>query len=116
MVINPIIKQDIQAFRGVSCIISWQFKDKNGNIIPLNGVVAKSQIREEPGGSLVTEFVSQVFESDGKVVLSLTEAMTEAIPAKAYQYDVKLSDMNGNSALLVRGFLYVSEPITKDGA
>ena len=114
MIINPVIKQDIQVYRGISCIISWQFKDKSGNVIPLMGVVAKSQIREEPGGSLISEFATQVMESDGKVVLTLNETATAAIPVNTYKYDVRLEDTEGNSALLVKGMLYVSEPITKE--
>ena len=87
-------KYDIKHYRGDSYSQEIRFKTDLGNPENLTGKTIKAQIRESTDldAALTTTFSIQRFDTDGRIVLSLSPSATQSLDAGKYAYDVQIDD------------------------
>jgi hypothetical protein len=93
-----------------------RLKTPDGLPMDLTGYSARLQVRVKPGAELLLEMTVDngitIQALDGELGLLLLDADMD-IPAGRYQYDLKLTDAGGLSAILITGHWIVESRITQ---
>lgn len=106
-------KANLVIDQGSTYSVTLDLTDENGDVLPLDGYVANSQIRKwytSLNASAIFEAV--VNASSGELTLSLTANQTSSLVAGRYVYDVEL-DQNGVISRIVEGIVTVTPQVTK---
>lgn len=87
--------------------------DENGDVLPLAGYQANSQIRKWYTSSNVSATFSTSIDTDlGVITLSLSANQTSSLEAGRYVYDVELK--NGSEiSRIVEGIITVTPQVTR---
>ena len=81
----------------------FQFKDSAGDPINLTGSTVEAELWTEGKHAKLADFVVTIVDVLlGKVKISLTDATTAKLPESGY-YDIRITDVYGNSYYWVRG-------------
>lgn len=85
---------------------------QNGVPMDLSGANAKAQIREhEHDNAVVAEFDIAIVPAEGKITLSLNDAITSTLEPKYYVYDLKITS-NSIVTYWLRGKFIVDGRVT----
>jgi hypothetical protein len=89
----------------------------NPNSLDLTGWSFVSQIRDQPGGTLLGAWdISTPNPSDGKIVMEISGATSVALPAKGFDFflffDVRAVRQDGTPILLCEGRLQVNPVVS----
>lgn len=86
--------------------------DENGDVLPLSGYTANSQLRKWYTSTNAVAFSTSINVSSGVISLSLTSNQTSNLVAGRYVYDVEIS--NGSVISRVsEGIVTVSPNVTR---
>lgn len=99
-------------FPSVAGDCSFWPTDSDGNAFSLTGWVAKLQIRENPGETVVIDIVPVVDAVAGSVSFSLSATQTALLTKTDYVWALELSK-DGKVMTLVRGQVFVTPEIVK---
>ena len=106
-------KANLVVDQGSTYSVTLDLTDENGDVIPLGGYVANSQIRKWYTSLNPTAvFTTSIDAVNGELTLSLTANQTSAIVAGRYVYDVEI-DQNGVISRIVEGIVTVTPQVTK---
>ena len=87
---------DLTVYKGNDYSKTFELKDSSGVAIDLTGWSAKSQVRtrNKRAATLTVEFTATIStpETDGEVVISLTDTQTGAITRSSGYWDLMLTD------------------------
>jgi len=97
-------------YRGDSLRLQVQLWDVNNNPIDLTGVVAKSEIRERPAGTQITELTCTV-TLPNTVTVYLAPTDSHNLPSKG-NWDLQLTYSNGDVLTPVGGPVTVTPDVT----
>ncbi len=106
-------EKDYAVYAGETFSRTWICNDVNAAAVPLDGVTAKMQIRARPGGELIASAATTVTAAEGKIVFTVSAAVTAVIAPGTYYYDIKLSDSAGNAVFVRRGKFIILQPVTE---
>jgi len=95
-------KYNLTIYRGRDYSIEFEFKDTEGNNIPIDNWNFKSQIRKEdcPESELLAEFTIAKDTSNSRVTLTLTDSETLAINEDKGYWDLLVSINNIDESYL----------------
>lgn len=89
-------------------------KSANGTPLDLTNYTAKSQLRKSYQSSTAHNFNASILSAaNGTVILQLTAAQSEAIPAGRWLYDVEITSPSGVKTRVVEGVVTVTPQITQ---
>lgn len=95
-------RRDLQGFTQgayVERVLAWQ--DVNGGVIALTNRTFASQLRYRPGDPVAYNWVVVVDQTGGRVILQLTKAVSELVPAGLLWWDLwETTDPNKPDAIL----------------
>lgn len=87
--------------------------DENGDIIPLNGYTANSQIRKwYTSSNAAATFTTNINTLSGVITLTLTPDQTSNLVSGRYVYDVEITD-GSTVSRIVEGIVTVTPQVTR---
>lgn len=101
-------RHDIEMYQNDTFSFDLTFKNSLGAAIDVTGWTVLAQIKNVIGGTLAGTFQSTVGGINGKVTITLPDAITVG----QYKYDVQVSD-GTNKRTYIGGFINVSEDISE---
>lgn len=105
--VNIVIDQ------GTDFETSVELTDTNGAQLDLTGMTAASQIRKHHTSSNSTAFSTTLANSTGTLILSLNNAVTSALSAGRFVYDVELTDSTSKKSRILEGIVTVTPEVTR---
>jgi len=90
--------------------------DSSGSPRNLTGYTVASQIRKGHGSTTSYPFTAALFGNDpatGRIILTLTNTQTSAIPAGRYVYDIELTSPAGKKSRVIEGIVTLSPETTR---
>jgi thymidine phosphorylase len=106
-------KANLVIDQGSTFSVVLDLTDENGDVIPLEGYVATSQMRKwYTSLNPTATFTTSVDAQKGEMTLSLTANQTSSIVAGRYVYDVEI-DQNGVVSRIVEGIVTVTPQATR---
>lgn len=106
------IKANLTIDQGTDYSTSINLTDDSGDVVTLTGYTANAQIRKTFSSSNAVNFGVTLQESNGVVVLALTDTQTANLVAGRYVYDVKLTAA-GITSRIVEGIVTVTPSVTR---
>lgn len=113
-------KYDLICEQGSTFAVTLFRKQSDGvTAVPLSGYTARMHVRQSPRFNTplltMTTANSQILLSitPGQIDLRLTPAVTAALPAGAYVYDLELEDGGGIVTKILRGAFTVRAEVTR---
>lgn len=108
-------KANIVIDQGADFATTITVTDAGGAVVNLQNYTARGQIRKHYTSSTAVDFTI-TFEtprSEGKLTLSLSNAVTANMESGRYVYDVELIDNSTTVSRLVEGIATVSPEVTR---
>jgi len=103
---------DLAINQGADFFVRFQVKDSTDTIVDLTGYTAKSEIRDVAGGVLIGTFTA-VTGTNGYIDLTMEDAITNALAAGSYVYDIFIMNATtGDVQRVNSGNVSVSARIT----
>jgi hypothetical protein len=88
--------------------------DTDGDALNLTGYTAAGQIRKTYSSSTKVDFTAAIANaSTGQVSLSLTSAVTDAMKAGRYVYDLEVTSSSGTKTRVLEGQIEVMPGVTR---
>ena len=111
----PAVNYDLLIEQGTTWSVTVTLKKTNQSPFDLTGYTGRCQIRKTYTSTniLASPTVTIPSGTDGKVVLSLTEAQTSSLPDTYAVYDVELVAPNGDVTRILQGKVKVSLEVTR---
>lgn len=78
----------------------------------ISGFEFKSEVRDKKTNALLAAFAVEVDAGNDTVLFTLSDVITDAIEAGAYNYDLKQKDATGGDIVLMYGTMRFVESIT----
>lgn len=91
---------------------AFNVQDVDGNAIDFSVYTITSQMRKSYS-SLNSYSFSTSGNNSGYIVLSMSAATTNAVPAGRYVYDVEVVDNNGVKSRIAEGIVTVTPQVTR---
>ena len=107
---------DIVLEQGTTYSLTVLLKKPNKIPFDLTGYIGRSQIRKNYAATEVLATFSVAIASpqkEGKVVMSLTDEQTSAIPIVTAVYDLELESPTGEVTRVIQGKVTVSPEVTR---
>jgi len=106
-------KANLVIDQGSTFSADLNLSDENGDVLPLSGYVANSQIRKwYTSTNAAATFTTSINVDSGSITLTLTANQTSNLVAGRYVYDVELNDGNEVSRI-VEGIVTVTPQVTR---
>jgi hypothetical protein len=106
-------KANLVIDQGSTFSTDLNLSDENGDVLPLSGYVANSQIRKwYTSTNAAATFTTSINVDSGSITLTLTANQTSNLVAGRYVYDVELNDGNEVSRI-VEGIVTVTPQVTR---
>lgn len=100
--------------QGAQYSTSIVVRDTNGNTSNLVGYTANAHIRRNWTSSVANNFTCTFTDAaNGALTLSMTSANTANLLPGRNTYDVKLTDINGESTRVFEGIVVVNPAVTR---
>tara|TARA_R100000149_G_scaffold58696_1_gene27666 strand:- start:63 stop:404 length:342 start_codon:yes stop_codon:yes gene_type:complete len=112
MAINPATK-NFMVQRRADFPVTLTFKDGNGDALNLTGYTVAAQVYTEDRSTLYASFgVTYTNRTTGTVEIKLTDSQTATFTPNELNYDVLLTQPNGDKFYYLEGKLFISEGYT----
>lgn len=113
---SQIIWKDLELFRKTTKAYKLQF-NRDGLPINITGwtiyFTMKANMADTDENAIIKkDVVNHVQPLNGTTLIGLNSSDTD-VDARAYYYDIKYKDIDGNLDIIVRGKIRVSEPVTQ---
>lgn len=105
--------------QGSTLSVLFTLKDEAGTALNLTGYTVRMQIRSSYASSIVVLNLSTTLGTIlldpllGKITITATAAVTAALPAKRYVYDIETVSASGFVTRFVQGNVVVSPEVTR---
>lgn len=108
------IKANLIIDQGADFVTTIDVTDDDGNAIDLSNYTGAAQIRKHYTSITSYSFGVVANNANGTVVLSLSSATSNNIPAGRYVYDCELTDTtNSKKSRLVEGIVTITPQVTR---
>jgi len=107
------IKANLVVDQGTDFSASIELVDADGNIFDLTGYTAFAQMRKNYASSSATDFTLELGDVSGRILLSLSSTLTEALDPGRYLYDVEIRSSGGTISRVVEGIVTITPGITR---
>ena len=89
------------------------FKDSTGTAVNLTGFTVEAQVWNRDRSSKFADFgVTYTDRANGTIDLKLTDTQTATFSLNILEYDILLTDPNGDKMYYLEGTLFISEGYT----
>jgi hypothetical protein len=89
------------------------FKDSTGTAVNLTGFTVEAQVWNRDRSSKFADFgVTYTDRANGTIDIKLTDTQTATFSINILEYDIKLTDPNGDKMYYLEGTLFISEGYT----
>ena len=89
------------------------FKDSTGTAVNLTGFTVEAQVWNRDRSSKFADFgVTYTDRTNGTIDLKLTDTQTATFSLNILEYDILLTDPNGDKMYYLEGTLFISEGYT----
>ena len=89
------------------------FKDSTGTAVNLTGFTVEAQVWNTDRSSKFADFgVTYTDRANGTIDLKLTDTQTATFSLNILEYDILLTDPNGDKMYYLEGTLFISEGYT----
>tara|TARA_Y100000401_G_scaffold34800_1_gene25959 strand:- start:717 stop:1058 length:342 start_codon:yes stop_codon:yes gene_type:complete len=106
-------KKNFTVNRRADFALRLAFKDGNSNAINLTGSTVAVQVWDKPRKTKYADFgITYTNRSGGIIDIKLTDTQTATLRLEELEYDVLITDANGNKNYYLEGTLFISEGYT----
>lgn len=110
---------DIVVDQGSDYSLPFKFKDAEGTVKDLTGCTARMQLRRTPQADAVADELTtendriEVDATAGTVTVIFPHAVTSALDAGRYAYDLELIDADGDVTRVLEGAVILRQEVTR---
>ena len=110
---NQPAKKNFTVQRRADFPVRLVFKDSAGTAVNLTGFTVEAQVWNRDRSSKFADFgVTYTDRANGTIDLKLTDTQTATFSLNILEYDILLTDPNGDKMYYLEGTLFISEGYT----
>ena len=110
---NQPAKKNFTVQRRADFPVRLVFKDPAGTAVNLTGFTVEAQVWNRDRSSKFADFgVTYTDRANGTIDLKLTDTQTATFSLNILEYDILLTDPNGDKMYYLEGTLFISEGYT----
>ena len=110
---NQPAKKNFTVQRRADFPVRLIFKDSTGTAVNLTGFTVEAQVWNRDRSSKFADFgVTYTDRANGTIDLKLTDTQTATFSLNILEYDILLTDPNGDKMYYLEGTLFISEGYT----
>lgn len=112
-------ERDIEIMQGADKTLTLQLTDNNGNAVSLTSYTAKLEIRDKPGGTLISSLTSSpaagitITAATGTIVVAWTSAQTVLFAFDTAPYDIFITSGSSVKTCILRGNINLLHRVTQ---
>jgi len=106
-------KVNIVIDQGTDFATTVSLTNTAGSQLDLSGMTAASQVRKTFSSANAIAFTTLLANNNGTLTLSMNNAVTSALSAGRYVYDVELTDSSSIKSRILEGMVTVTPEVTR---
>lgn len=98
-------EDNIVIYQGCFVRVVYELTNSDGSVYDLEGWSSKGQIRNQPGGTLIADWITEIDIENGLLILELELEVSNEIPMGNSVWDVVLTNPSGEPYKYVKGMI-----------